>query len=286
MSNWYKNITDKYLIGNIVEKIVFINIAVFILAFLIKTLSFLFEFKGDLIVNWFALKPGFNSLLGKPWTLFSYGFLHSGFFHILFNLLVLYYIGNIFLDFLNRKQFLTYYFLGILVGGIFYILSYNYLPALQNQETVLVGASAGVTAVLVGIASHIPQYALRFQFIGNIKLLYIALVFVTLDIIQIPIGNAGGHIAHLGGALIGFLLTRQWEQGKTIISWIDNIFQSKSEKPLKTVYKNKRTVKSSNSNKSESQQVQIDRILDKISKSGYETLSKEEKDFLFNVGKK
>jgi len=286
VSNWYKNITDKYLIGNIVEKIVFINIAVFILAFLIKTLSFLFEFKGDLIVNWFALKPGFNSLLGKPWTLFSYGFLHSGFFHILFNLLVLYYIGNIFLDFLNRKQFLTYYFLGILVGGIFYILSYNYLPALQNQETVLVGASAGVTAVLVGIASHIPQYALRFQFIGNIKLLYIALVFVTLDIIQIPIGNAGGHIAHLGGALIGFLLTRQWEQGKTIISWIDNIFQSKSEKPLKTVYKNKRTVKSSNSNKSESQQVQIDRILDKISKSGYETLSKEEKDFLFNVGKK
>lgn len=286
MNNWYKNLTDKYLIGNIVEKIIFINIAVFILAFLIKTLSFLFEFKGDIIVNWFALMPGFNSLLGKPWTLFSYGFLHSGFFHILFNLLVLYYIGNIFLDFLSKKQFLAYYFLGIIVGGVFYILSYNYLPALQNQETVLVGASAGVTAVLVGIASHIPQYALRFQFIGNIKLLYIALVFVTLDIIQIPIGNAGGHIAHLGGALIGFLLTRQLEQGKNIISWIDNLFQSKREKPLKTVYKNKRTAKPSNSNKSESQQVQIDRILDKISKSGYETLSKEEKDFLFNVGKK
>ena len=286
MNNWYKNLTDKYLTGNIVEKIIFINIVVFILSFLIKTLSLLFEFEGDIIVNWFALKPGFNSLLGKPWTLFSYGFLHSGFFHILFNLLVLYYIGNIFLDFLNRKQFLTYYFLGIIVGGIFYILSYNYLPALQNQETVLVGASAGVTAVLVGIASHIPQYALRFQFIGNIKLLYIALVFVVLDIIQIPIGNAGGHIAHLGGALIGFLLTRQLEQGKNIINWIDNTFQSKREKPLKTVYKNKQTARPSNSNKSESQQVQIDRILDKISKSGYETLSKEEKDFLFNVGKK
>lgn len=286
MNNWYKNLLDKYLIGNIVEKIIFINIVVFILAFLIKTLSFLFEFKSDVIVNWFALKPGFNSLLTKPWTLITYGFLHSGFFHILFNLLVLYYIGNIFLDFLNRKQFLTYYFSGIIVGGIFYILSYNYLPALQNQETVLVGASAGVTAVLVGIASYIPQYALRFQFIGNIKLLYIALVFVALDIIQIPIGNAGGHIAHLGGALIGFLLTRQFEQGKNIISWIETIFRSKREKPLKTVYKNKRTVKTSNSNKSESQQVQIDRILDKISKSGYETLSKEEKDFLFNVGKK
>ena len=286
MNNWYKNLTDKYLVGNIVEKIIFINIVVFILAFLIKTFSFLFEFKGDIIVNWFALKPGFNSLLGKPWTLFSYGFLHSGFFHILFNLLVLYYIGNIFLDFLSKKQFLAYYFLGIVAGGIFYILSYNYLPALQNQETVLVGASAGVTAVLVGIASHIPQYALRFQFIGNIKLLYIALVFVALDIIQIPIGNAGGHIAHLGGALIGFLLTRQLEQGKNIISWIDKLLQSKREKSLKTVYKNKRTAKPSNSNKSESQQVQIDRILDKISKSGYETLSKEEKDFLFNVGKK
>ncbi len=283
MNNWIKNITDKYVIGSIVEKIIFINIAIFIFTYLIKTLSFLFNIEGDIIIDWFALNANFNSLLIKPWTLVSYGFLHSGFFHILFNMLLLYYIGNIFLDFFNRKQFLTYYILGIITGGIFYILSYNYLPALKTQQTILVGASAGVTAVLVGIASHIPQYALRFQFIGNIKLLYIALFFVALDVIQIPVGNAGGHIAHLGGALVGFLLTSQFNQGKNYINWIEKLFQPKGKKPLKTVYKTK---KSTTSNKTESQQAQIDRILDKISKSGYETLSKEEKDFLFQVGKK
>ena len=283
MNNWYKNITDKYLIGSIVEKIIFINIAVFIFTYLIKTLSFLFKIEGDIIINWFALNPDFSSLLTKPWSLISYGFLHSGFFHILFNLLLLYYIGNIFLDFFNRKQFLTYYFLGIIAGGLFYMLSYNYLPALQHQQTVLVGASAGVTAVLIGVATQIPNYALHFRFIGSVKLLYIALFFVALDVIQIPVGNAGGHIAHLGGALIGFLLTRYFNQGKDFVSWTGKLFQSKSKKPLKTVYKTKN---SKPSNKTESQQAQIDRILDKISKSGYETLSKEEKDFLFHVGKK
>jgi membrane associated rhomboid family serine protease len=285
VTNWLNKITNKYLIGTIVEKIIFINIAIFIISYLLKTLSFLLEIEGNIVINWFALKPGFNTLLLKPWTLVSYGFLHNGFFHILFNLLVLYYIGNIFLDFFNRKQFLTYYFLGIISGGIFYMLSYNYLPALKTHETILVGASAGVTSILIGIASYIPQYALRFQFIGNIKLLYIAIVFIVLDIIQIPIGNAGGHLAHLGGALTGYLLTAQFQQSKSLITLIESLFRSNKKKPLKTVYKNEQTSRS-NVKKSDSQQAQIDRILDKISKSGYETLSKEEKDFLFKIGKK
>ena len=284
MKNWLVNIKQKYLTGNIVEKIIFINIAVFIFTYLLNTLSFLLEMDGNFIINWFALRPHFDTLLFKPWTIFSYGFLHSGFFHILFNLLFLYYFGNLFLDFFSRKQFLAYYFLGIISGGLIYILSYNYLPALKTQETVLVGASAGVTAILIGIASHIPNYTLRFQFIGNIKLLYIAIAFVALDIIQIPNGNAGGHLAHLGGALVGFLLTSYFQQGTGFIQWLENLFLRKEQKPLKTVYKSKKST-GTNERNPKNQQIKIDRILDKISKSGYETLTKEEKDFLFKVGK-
>jgi len=284
VKNWLFNIKQKYLTGNIVEKIIFINIAVFIFTYLLNTLSFLLEMDGNFIINWFALRPHFDTLLFKPWTIFSYGFLHSGFFHILFNLLFLYYFGNLFLNFFSRKQFLAYYFLGIISGGLIYILSYNYLPALKTQETLLVGASAGVTAILIGIASHIPNYSLRFQFIGNIKLLYIAIAFVALDIIQIPNGNAGGHLAHLGGALVGFLLTRYFQQGTGFIQWLENLFLRKEQKPLKTVYKSKKST-GTNERNPKNQQIKIDRILDKISKSGYETLTKEEKDFLFKVGK-
>lgn len=285
MNSWISNLKNKYLIGTIVEKIIFINIAIFILTYLFNTLSFLFKYDGNIIINWFALSPLFDTIIVKPWTIVTYGFLHHGLFHILFNLLFLYYIGNLFLDFFNRKQFLIYYFLGIIFGGIVYLLSYNYLPALKTQQSVLVGASAGVTAILVGITAQIPQYALRFRFIGNIKLLYITIFFIALDIIQIPDGNAGGHLAHLGGALIGYLLTVYLKQGQGLILWIESLMTPKKDKPLKTVYKTKKTAKSKINN-SKDQQIKIDRILDKISKSGYETLTKEEKDFLFQIGKK
>lgn len=283
MNNWFDQIKDKYLSGTIVEKIIFINIALFLLTYLFNTFSFLINVEGNFIIQWFALSPDFDYFITRPWSIITYGFLHSGFFHILFNMLFLYYIGNLFLDFFSKKQFITYYFSGIIFGGIIYLLSYNYFPGLENQQTILVGASAGVIAILVGIASYIPNYELIFRFIGKIKLLYIAIFFVILDVIQIPVGNAGGHLAHLGGAIIGFLLTKYFNHGKNIISWSENLFQQKKDKPLKTVYKNKMTAKHPNP---VDQQKKIDFILDKISKSGYDTLTKEEKDFLFKVGKK
>ena len=283
MNNWIEDIKHKYQTSNIAEKLIFINIFVFIFTFVLNTFSALFKIDSNFVIEWFALSPHFNALLFKPWTIITYGFLHSGFFHILFNLIFLYYIGNLFLNFFNKKQFLTYYFLGIIFGGFVYILSYNVFPLLKGSETLLVGASAGVTAILVGLATHIPNYALRFQFFGNIKLMYIAIGFVVLDLIQIPDGNAGGHLAHLGGALIGYLLSRYFNKGKDIILSFENLFQKK-EKPLKTVYKNKQTSRKKTTNPKD-HQAKIDRILDKISKSGYDTLTKDEKDFLFKVGK-
>lgn len=283
--NWFNNIYQKYLSRSVVEKIIVINIILFVLTYLFNTLSFLFKVDENLIIGWFSLQPEFDILLYKPWTIISYGFLHIGFFHILFNLLVLFYFGNLFLDFFKSKQFLAYYFLGIISGGLIYMLSYNYLPGLKTQQTLLVGASAGVTAIVIGIASHIPNYALRFRFIGSIKLSYIAIAMVLLDVVQIPNGNAGGHLAHLGGALLGFIMTRYLDQGSGLITWTDHLFRPKEKRPLKTVYKSDKKPYRPSGTKSMDQE-RIDAILDKISKSGYDTLTKEEKDFLFKAGKK
>ena len=290
--NWFTNLYKIFLGRSIVERIIILNVVIFIVTYLFNTLSFLFQIDGNFIMTWFSLKPDFELLLYRPWTIITYGFLHAGFFHILFNMMVLYYFGNLFLDFFNSRQFLTYLFLGILSGGLIYMLSYNFLPGLQTQQSLLVGASAGVMAVVIGIASHIPQYSLRFRFIGNIKLLYIAVALVVLDVVQIPAGNAGGHLAHLGGSLIGFLLTTYLGQGMNFISWFEGIFSKNKKQPLKTVYKNtkqtkqtKQTSYQKKESKSE-QQIMIDSILDKISKSGYDTLTKEEKDYLFKAGKK
>ena len=148
---------QKFKERNVVEKLIILNILVFILTYLLNTASFLFNYDGNILVDWFALKPSFEQLLYGPWTLVTYGFLHVGFFHILFNLLILYYFGNLFLDFFTSGQFLTYFLLGVVSGGLIYMIAYNYLPALKTQQTILVGASAGVTAIVVGIASHIPN---------------------------------------------------------------------------------------------------------------------------------
>lgn len=268
---------------NVVERLIILNVLVFVLTYLINTVSFLFHSESNVLIDWFALRPSFEELLYRPWTLVTYGFLHVGFFHILFNLLLLYYFGILFLDFFNSRQFMVYYILGIVAGGLVYMMAYNYLPALKTKETILVGASAGVTAIVIGIASHIPNYSLHFRFIGRVKLLYIALIMVVLDLVQIPAGNAGGHLAHLGGAFMGFMLTRYLDQGRGISSWWKDQWTFRKKSPLKTVYKNKDSNRQTTGQAYDQQR--IDSILDKISKSGYDALSKEEKDYLFKAGK-
>jgi membrane associated rhomboid family serine protease len=284
MNNLVYTIQRKFKSATIVEKIIFINIAVFAISYLTKALFSLMQWGEDPFFNWFALPANFSNFFLRPWSIISYGFLHGDFWHILFNLIILYYFGNLFLDFFSKRDFLIYYFLGIIFGGVVYMFSYNFFPALKTNTAYLVGASAGVTAILVGLATKIPNYAINFRFIGSIKLWYIAVGVILLDIIQIPVSNTGGHLAHLGGALIGFLLTNQTNNGKNISNLFSSLFKTKKQNPLKTVYKKpkpKKSIKNSNAH-----QRKIDEILDKISKSGYETLTKEEKDFLFSVGKK
>ncbi len=280
--SFINTIQNRFRQANIVEKLIYINIGVFAVTLLLTVFSNPLE--SNIIIQWFSLNSDFNFFITRPWTIISYGFLHADFIHILFNSIMLYYFGNLFIQYFTQKQVLAFFLLGTLAGGFIFLLGYSYLPFLSNQSVPLVGASAGVSAIIIGIATYMPNYKLKLRLIGSIKLWHIAAFYIFLDVLQLSGNNAGGHLAHVGGALFGFLYVHQARKNKTTIwSKIAAFFASK-KKPLKTVYKSKKSKTSKQANTTYKQQ-KINVILDKISKSGYETLSKDEKDFLFKQGK-
>lgn len=277
--DFFNDIKQAYLKATVVEKIIYINVLLFFITAL---------FTGFMI-NWFALPATLNEFLVKPWTIITYAFIHKNLLHVLSNLIVLYYIGNLFLDFHTQKQFLNFYFLGAFIGGSIFLANYYF----TNKIGVpLAGASAAVTTVFVAIATKIPRYALLLRFIGSIELWVLAAIWVGLSLLQLRNIENGAAMAHLGGALFGFLYAKQLEKGNDIgkrfensISFFVNLFKSKRKSHLKTVYKsNKKPITKSETEASKQQK--INAILDKIGKSGYDSLTKEEKDFLFNSGKK
>jgi membrane associated rhomboid family serine protease len=267
--------------SSIVDKFIYINVIIFVVALIVNTFVHLSNGSSNLIVDLFALNKNTSEFLYKPYTFITYGFLHIGFIHILFNLITLYYLGNLFLNFFSSKKFIIYYVLGTIFGGILFVLSYQYFPVFKNSQGILLGASAGIAALLVGLATYTPNYEINLRLIGYVKLWILALIFIVLTIVLIPNGNAGGQIAHLGGALLGFLLTKYYANQKS------NPYK-KSKSNLKTVYKAKEKSNDfglSIHQKKIIKQRRIDTILDKISKSGYDSLSKEERDFLANASK-
>jgi membrane associated rhomboid family serine protease len=280
------NLRLRYKQGNIVEKLIYINIAVFAVTLLINVVEGLYANQQNFIVNWFSLDHSINSLFTKPWTIISYGFLHADFLHILMNLIVLYFIGNLFLEYFTQKQLLTFYLLGTFFGGVLYLFSQNYFPLFEGSNSVLVGASAGISAIFIGIATYIPNYQIKLRFIGFVKLWHLAAFWIGLDFIGLIGTNAGGHFAHLGGALFGFLYVNQASNKEIkLFDFFSNLFKKK-EKPLRTVYKSKSKKRTTTTQNTDLTQKQVDAILDKISKSGYDTLTKSEKEFLFKQGKK
>lgn len=276
----------------IAEKLIAINVLIFIVNGLVTSLMDLHE---DIFMQWFELPKDFLRFIGQPWSIVTYSFFHAGFGHIFWNMLVLYFSGRIFMNLFGPRRFINVYFLGVIVGGLIFLLGYNVFPALLGINTALIGASAGVTAVLIFVCAYIPNQEVRLIFF-NVKLWYIGAFVVLIDLIQIPDGgNVGGRLAHLGGALLGYIYARQLVKGRDIgqgfsrfLDGMANMFKRREKKaPLKTVYrKNKAGSKKSDINyDKENHQRKIDAILDKISKSGYESLSKAEKDFLFKAGK-
>jgi len=284
-----KELLHKYKTLNVAEKLIAINLVVFVLFGLIS-----FLFKTNFLFDWFVLSKEVSVLIGKPWSILTYSFLHQGLIHFAMNMVMLYYVSKLFFSRFSTKLFLNTYLLGALVGGVLFLLSYNLFPVFNNQMRFLVGASASVMAVLIFICASLPQMEVA-VFTFKIKLWQLGAFFVVLDLVQIPNGNSGGHIAHLGGALLGYLYATQLKKGNDIgrgfeklMDAIASWFSSKNKSKLKTVHKTKsqrRATDKTVHQKKRAKQEQIDAILDKISKSGYESLSKEEKAFLFQSGK-
>jgi membrane associated rhomboid family serine protease len=274
---------------NIAEKLIAFNVVIFLVDQILLALARIS------ISNWFQLPKDFFDFVYQPWSIVTYSFFHGDIRHIIMNMLILYFSGRIFLNLFSNERFIAVYFLGVIFGGLLFLMSYNLLPSLMVSNTPgLIGASAGVTAILIFVCSYIPNREIRI-FSFNIKLWYIGAALVLKDLILLPYGdNTGGRLAHLGGAVLGYLYARQLLKGNDIgagftklLDSIANLFMRKEKKsPLKTVYKNKATgSKSKAAYDKQARQRKIDDILDKISKSGYESLSKTEKDFLFKAGK-
>jgi membrane associated rhomboid family serine protease len=273
------------------KPLIIINIGVYIGILLIKILfnfiGFLFlkdnHFSFHVFVStWLCVPADIPTLIYKPWTILTSIFLHMDFFHILFNMIMLWFSGSIFLYYFKAKSLYTVYIIGGIIGNLLFILSYNYFPVFEavTSHAVALGASGGVLAVLIAAATKAPNQQINLLFFGNVSLKWIAIVFVIMDIVSIPRGNSGGHFAHLGGALFGFLFAYFPK-----LSFLHKPVFSFHKPKIKYTHQRPKTDEQYNRERAE-QRKRVDEILDKISKSGYQHLTKEEKDFLFNAGQK
>ena len=286
----YNELKDSFRFGSNLTKLIYINLAVFLIYNLIRVF-FLFSNApiGSSYAYLLAVPADFASLLIRPWTILTYMFFHEDFLHILFNILWLYWFGQLFLMFLSQRQLVGVYILGGLSGAILFILAYNFVPVFTSETAgaIALGASASVLAIVIAVSTLKPNHTIYLLFLGPVKLKYLALVTILIDIISIPVSNAGGHIAHLGGALFGFLYIKALAKGWDLtypFSWFEGLskisFKKKSK--LKVDHRSANPDHDYNYRKVQKHQ-NIDKILDKISKSGYDSLTKEEKDTLFRM---
>ncbi len=281
------------LTGKMVSRLIVVNIIVFLVLRMISLFAFLsasdFNVQHFISYPYFilALPSGLSNLLYHPWTIITYGFTHFELFHLIFNMLWLFWIGSILTDFLGNKKILPVYMMGSWFGGGLYILFYNIFPYFNNvvDQSSCIGASAGIMAIIVAAAVLIPDYTIML-FIWSIRLKWLAAIFVGIDIISINFsGNAGGHIAHLGGALFGYIYIASYRNGNDLSLWFNKAADAivsvfSGRKKMQVTY-TRTEAKPSVRKKEIDKQKKIDSILDKISKSGYESLSAEEKEILF-----
>ncbi|MCF8304032.1 MAG: rhomboid family intramembrane serine protease [Bacteroidales bacterium] len=299
-------IKDFFTGGSLLSRLILINVAVWGLMQVLRVIGFLFsspsqgmsggdEMLLNLVVSWLSVPASFDILLTRPWTLITYMFLQVGFFHLLFNMLFLFWFGRIFMEYLNERQLLSTYILGGIAGALLYMIAFNVFPVFSDQigNSIALGASASVLAVVVAIAVYVPNYTIYLLFLGPVKIKYIAIGTVVLDFFLINSGNAGGHIAHLGGAIYGFLYIRSIKQGSDISHIFEHLTWAKMKAPFKkksnfrtTYFKphKERPISDEEYNKRKvKDQKKIDKILEKIAKYGYESLTREEKEMLFKM---
>jgi membrane associated rhomboid family serine protease len=277
----------QYKLGGIAMKMIYWNIGCFLIS-----LIFFYQYKEGVFVfpNWISLASNPMDLLFKPWTFLTYAFFHNDFWHLFFNMMVLNFASYLFLTFFSSKQYFGLYILSAIFSGLIFVLGFNML----HLSGSIIGASAAIMAILVAATTYSPLMNVRLLLIGNVKLWHITAVILILDLMQFRLENSGGHISHLAGAFFGFLYIKLLQNGvdlskivSSVLDFFVNIFK-KPATPFKKVHKNYQKPAQKPVSKivvKDKKQQQIDEILDKISQSGYDSLSKEEKEFLFQAGK-
>lgn len=271
------------------SRLMLINISIWIICLFISVFTWLFNISDiSFVTKLFAVPADISSLAEKPWTIFTYMFLQEEFWHLFFNMLMLYYGGQIFLQFFSQKQLLLTYIFGGLVGALFFILAFNAFPVFEDTKTYAfaLGSSASVLSILIAAATYQPEYRLNLFLLGQVKMKWIAIIFVVIDLLSIPKGNSGGHIAHLGGALWGFLYAYLLKKDFDFYL----IFKRKARIKVKTrnahnYHQRPKTDEQYNAERAQEQE-ETDKILEKIAKNGYSSLSEKEKEFLFRQSKK
>lgn len=284
--------------GNNVLRLIIINAGVFIILGLLSLIDNLFKLGGILqFHDYFTFPSSLVWWLRKPWSLLSYMFLHSDLFHLFGNMIMLYFGGRIFSDFLGNQRIVALYFAGGIAGALLYMLLYNTIPmfAEAGMNVNLIGSSAAVLAIFFAIASYLPNYEVSLILIGPVRLKYIALFLFILDLLSIDKSNPGGHIAHIGGAIFGIAYASGLRKGYDFTSSFNKFFNrigqlfSKASQPkssgMKVAYKQAAAQKAKAAKVAKNKQEIIDAILDKISKSGYDSLTKEEQETIFKMSK-
>lgn len=292
MSQFIRNLQQRYKNSDVLMKFIFVNVAIFIVLKIISVLFTLFKVDAGQLIAFLAIPSDLYALATRFWTPFSYMFVHEGLWHILFNMLWLYWFGQIFLQYFTGRNLGSLYVLGGLAGAFFYLAAFNIFPYyIDMGHGLMIGASAAVMAIVFATAFYRPDVSLNLLFIGKIKIVYIAIFVFILDFLSLDsLSNPGGHIAHIGGAIVGYFFAMHYKKGKDItrwmsrlIDWFVNLFKPTSK--MKVTYHHTETDQEYNFRKHRESQ-EIDAILDKIKHSGYNNLSKEEKRKLFDAGKK
>jgi len=291
MDDIFTNLKRSFREGSILTKLTYINVGIFVIVRLIGVISVLFNFYGISIVRYLQMPSALPTLIYKPWTLISYMFTHYDFLHIIFNMLWLYWFGKIFLQLFNGRQLGALYILGGLAGAVTFITAYNTLPYFRPmvEFSSLMGASASVMAIVFAISFYRKDLEINLLFFGRIKLIYLALATLLIDLLAITSNNAGGHLAHIGGALLGIFFATQMKKGKDItrfvayiLDWFAN--RKKPRAKMHVTYAKREQEYEYNSKKNK-KNADIDTILEKLKRSGYESLSAEEKKMLFDASK-
>ena len=284
MSSFWQDLKLQFKMGDVTTKLIFWNVGIFLIS-----LPLFFEFRKGAFEfpSWIALSADWQTALFRPWTFVTYGFLHGGFWHLLMNMLVLNFIGRMFLTYFSSKQLFGLYMMAMVFSGIVYVIG----STLLNDYGVIVGASGAVMAVLFATTIYGPNTEIRLWGIVTIRLWHFTAFFLLMDVMYLLVSNTGGHIAHLSGAFFGFLFIKLLQNGtdlSKIVTSIAGIFDRKPKARMKTVHRNYNRPQQKTVSKvvmKDKTQQQIDEILDKIGRSGYDSLSKEEKEFLGRAGK-